>query len=186
MRAWMRPRVRIVLPLVQVVVAIALLTSNFLRPNPMSSPSWRAPDWQFCAGLNGPATVARDWLIRLTNGWSWGHARITFAFWTTLYFVLVWLLWYLVSIEIGGKGRSVLAPKTGTPRTANLFLIIIGAAVGLCGLSIRHESAFADPYSTLVAMPYFVWGIVIVVFYGHDLWVSVKGTANRHAGENRV
>jgi hypothetical protein len=169
----MRPKVRIVLPLVQVVLAAALITSNVLRPNPISHPSFMAPDWQLCAGLNAPATLARGWLARITNGWRWGP----FAFWTTLYLLLVWTLWYLVSIEVGGKGQSILTPKTPMRRMGDLLLIIVGAAVGLGGLSIRRESGFASPYSTIEAVPYFIWGAVISVFYGHDLWVSIRGAS---------
>jgi hypothetical protein len=127
-----------------------------------------APDWQLCAGLNAPATLARGWLARITNGWRWGP----FAFWTTIYLLLIWLLWYLVGIEVGGKGQSILTPKTGMRRLADLLLIILGVAVALNGLSIRRESGFVAPYDTLEAVPYYVWGMIIVVFYAHDLWQS--------------
>jgi len=181
----MRPKVRIVLPFVQVLVAVALITSNVLRPNPIRNPLFMAPDWQLCAGLNAPATLTRGWLARITDGWRWGNPLTV---WTPIYLLLVWLLWYLVSIEIGGKGQSILTPKTRMRRMADLFLIIGGAAVGLGGLSIRRESGFAAPYSTIEAVPYFIWGVVIAVFYGHDLWVSVGGVqggrAKRAQGKN--
>jgi hypothetical protein len=164
----MRPKIRIVLPLVQVLVAIGLITSNVLRPHPIRNPPFMAPDWQFCAGLNAPATLVRGWLVGITNGWLWGP----FAFWTAVYLLLVWLLWYLVSIEIGGKGFSILTPKTGIRRIADLFLIIVGAAVVLGGSVIRRQSGFLAPYNTLEAVPYFIWGATIVAFYGHDLWRS--------------
>lgn len=60
----MRPKVRIVLPFVQVLVAVALITSNVLRPNPIRNPPFMAPDWQLCAGLNAPATLTRGWLAK--------------------------------------------------------------------------------------------------------------------------
>jgi hypothetical protein len=185
MRASMRPKVRVVLPLVQVLVAIALITSYALRrPDRELNSLFRAPDWLLCSSLNAPATLARGCLIRITNGWSWGPPRISFAFWTTLYVMLVWLLWYLVSIEIGGKGQSILTPKTRMRRMADLFLIVVGAAVALGGLTIRRESGFAAPYSTLEAVPYFIWGVVISVFYGHDLWVSVGGVQSGRAARD--
>jgi len=96
-----------VLPLVQVPLAVALITSVF-RPSPIRNPSFMAPDWQLCAGLNAPAALTRAWLARITDGWRWA----SFAFWTTVYLLLVWLLWCLVSIEIRGKGQSILTPKT--------------------------------------------------------------------------
>lgn len=183
MRTSMRPKVRIVLPLVQVLVAVALITSNDLRPSHIGKgyPSWMAPDWLFCAGLNAPATLARYWLIRTTNGWRWGNPLTV---WTPIYLLLVWLLWYLVSIEIGGKGQSILTPKTRMRRMADLFLIVVGAAVALGGLSIRRESGFVAPYSTIEAVPYFIWGVVILVFYGHDLWVSFGGVHNSRAARD--
>jgi hypothetical protein len=52
---------RLVLPLAQVGIAIALTSSNFVRPDSISSPSWTAPDQQFCHGLNAPATPGEIW-----------------------------------------------------------------------------------------------------------------------------
>ena len=173
----MRPKVRIVLPLIQLAVAGALTTSNFHRPNPIANPSFRAPDWQFCAGLNAPAAIIRDWLTR--NIWQWGHPQIDFVLQTALFFLLVWLLWYLVSIEIGGKGHSILTPKTRMRRISDLLLMVFGTAVGLGGLTVRHDLGVSGPYSNLVAVPYYIWGVVISVFYGHDLWASVSSSRHR-------
>jgi len=69
-------------------------------------------------------------------------------------------------------------------RMADLFLIVVGAAVALGGLSIRRESGFVAPYSTIEAVPYFIWGVVILVFYGHDLWVSFGGVHNSRAARD--
>jgi hypothetical protein len=183
MRISMRPKVRVVLPIVQVLVAAALITSNFLRPDPMSNPSWRAPDWQFCAGLNAPATITRYWLEKITGLWQWGHARTDFVISTTLYFLLVWLLWYLVSIEIGGKGQSILTPKTRLRRVADVLAIVFGIAVGSSALPIRREFV-GFTYPHLMAMPYFIWGVVISVFYSHDLWVGVRGVPSGRAARD--
>jgi len=154
-----------------------LTTGNFLRRNPMGKPAFLAPDWQFCAGLNAPAALARDWLIRTTNGWRWGHPIL----WTILFFLLVWLLWYLVSIEIGGNGHSILTPKTGTRSVADFLLVVCGAAVGIGGLDVRRHLGLPVTYPNLVALLYFLWGAAISVFYGHDLWLSVGAVARERA-----
>ena len=91
-----------------------------------------------------------------------------------LYLVLVGLLWYVVSIEIDGKGLSVLTPKTRMRRTADVLAVFFGVAVANTGLLIRrYEFGFVTTYSTLVATPYFIWAVTIVVFYGHDLWACL-------------
>ncbi len=171
----MRARIRLVLPLAQVMIAAVLTASNRLRPGSASSPTFLKADWQFCAGLNAPASLIWDRLIRLEGEWLLDRLLLRAIIETLGYLVLVGLLWYAVSLEIGGGGRSVLAPKTGACRAADTLAIVFGGALAAMGLGIRrYEFGFVTAHSTLVAVPYFIWGATIAAFYGHDLWARLR------------
>jgi len=166
----MRARLRIWLPLLQVLIAAALITSNLLRP---SHPSFTAPDRQFCDALNAPVVLIRGWCLRfafrefpqLYAGW----AGVIIE--NILYLILIGLLWYLVSIEIGGKKEervSIIAEKTGIRTVFDLLLIFFGIYLGIAPLL---EPYVFVTWHGLFAIPYFIWAIVIIRFYGRDLWV---------------
>lgn len=173
----MRSRLRIWLPLLQVLLAAALITSNLLRPDPLSDPAFRAPDRQFCDALNAPIVLIRGWWLRfaerefphlygqLYGGW----AGVIIE--NIMYLGLVGLLWYLVSVEIGGRKEgklSVVAAKTGMRTVCDLLLIFFGTSLGIA--AIFGHAGFGTYYG-LFAVPYFIWAIVIIWFYGRDLWV---------------
>jgi hypothetical protein len=91
---------------------------------------------------------------------------------------LTWLLWYLVSIEVGGKGYSLLTPKTRVRGVADVLAVAFGIMVGAAGLDL--PSYFLPVYARLVAAPYLIWGVAMVSFYGHDLWSSFRGKHLAH------
>jgi hypothetical protein len=183
----MRSSLRIWLPLAQVLLAAVLISSNLLRPDPLSNPSFKAPDRQFCDALNAPVVVIRGWFLRfaerefphlygqLYGGW----AGVIIE--NIIYIVLVGLLWYLVSIEIGGQKEgkvSIIAEKTGMRIVLDLLLIFFGISLGIA--SIIGHAGFGTWYGVF-AIPYFIWAAVIVVFYARDLWVyqrQKRGTVN--------
>jgi len=169
-------RLRTWLPLLQVLIAAALITSNLLRPDPLSSPSFRAPDRQFCDALNAPVVLVRYCWLRfafrefpqLYEGWAGVIVE------NVVYLGLVGLLWYLVSIEIGGRREgklSVIAGKTGVRTVCDLTFVAFGISLGF--ISIFGNPGFGTYYG-LFAVPYFIWAGVIIVFYGRDLWVHQK------------
>ena len=59
----MRTSMRLVLPLAQVAVAIALKTHTYLAPDTWENPAGLGPDNQFCDALNAPATMIRQCLL---------------------------------------------------------------------------------------------------------------------------
>lgn len=180
----MHLRTRFVLPVVQIAVAVGLTTSNRLRPVSTENPTWTAPDKQFCNGLNAPATLIRVFLTGLTDKWLFGYYPIEFILETIIYFVLVGLLWYIVSIETAGKGRSVLATKIGCRRSVDILAIIFGIVLAVVGIFVRGQFGIVSAYSNLVAIPYYVWGIAVVVFYGHDLWASSSAAQEQSVGKD--
>ena len=171
----MRSKLRVWLPTVQLAIAISLTTSNLLRQNRISNPSWIKPDKQICDGLNAPATLVRICLLKLSERLFTRVAWLDFIIETIVYLAFVALLWYFVSVEIGDRNHekvSALTARLG-PRTAvDLLLIAFGAALAVVGQLVRHQfGGTPDLYSNLLAIPYFMWAAVIAVFYGMDLCV---------------
>ena len=173
----MRINTRFLLPLIQTAIATVLITANRLRPASFQNPRWVAPERQFCDGLNAPAALVRTVIERLVETRFVLDNRLEFVSETIVYVVLIALLWYLVGIEVAGKGKSVLTPKTGFKRAADGIAIFFGTAVALVGLLVVGQFGSPTVYSNLVAIPYYIWGIAIAVFYGHDLWVSFNDTS---------
>jgi len=183
-------RIRFVLPAAQMVIAFALTTTNRLRPPWGNRPAFLEADWQFCMGLNAPASLIWDQILRARGLWYEQHARLGIALETLAYLALVGVLWYLIAIEIQGRGRSALTSKVRLRGVVDLFATVGGAAVAAAGLYIRrHEFGFVTTYSTLVSIPYLVWGLVIASFYAHDLWLHCrdqrKPGAKPHQSEPR-
>src|ERR1039458_1976830 len=100
----MRLKLTVFLPMVQVILAICLITHNHFRAIHISHPSWEAPDIQLCDGLNAPAAEVRFWLLQgLHQYFPRDRVVVDIAMGTAVYFVLIALLWYLVSLEILGN-----------------------------------------------------------------------------------
>lgn len=184
----MRPTTRVLLPVVQVSIATVLVASNYHRPALVGSARSYAPDLQFCMALNAPvagvlyfvneaAEKVVYFLWQLSNSASLFTVRIDILLRTVVFLPLVWLLWHIVAIELSGHGLSVLTPRTRFRRSADLLALVWGARVAWLGSTIvRSESV----YWILVSMPYFLWAALIVSFYGHDLWASVRVGTRRH------
>jgi hypothetical protein len=170
----MRPfRLRILLPSIQIVVAVILLTSNYLRPDPPHNPASRAADLQFCDGLNAPAALAKYLLMRIV------YREVLFPYspWaelivqTVVYLGLIGLLWYVVGLEIDRRTRG--GPSRSTARTcvrpiADSLLIAFGITLAIVAVKFH---AGAGTYYGLFGILHLSWAVVIVAFYGHDLWI---------------
>ena len=165
----MHNKTRFILPPVQVAFAIGLTASNFLRPDLIGGPSWTAPDRQFCDALKGPATLVRFFLLRIAARIFPRYYPVEFVLETIIYFALVGLLWYAVSVEIDAKGQSILAPATGARGTTDVLAMLFGVVLMVLGFLVRRQFGLVNLYSNLVAIPYFIWGAVIAMFYGIDL-----------------
>jgi len=171
----MRIRMRIILPLVQMAIAVALTVSNYLRPISVVSPAWTAPDRQICDGLNAPAALIRIFLTRLVSTWISLPYRMQFWFETIVYILLVGLLWYTVGIEISDNGQSVLTRKTTVRRVTDVLAFIFGTVLAGLGIVVRGQFGVVTTYSNLIAIPYYLWGTAIAILCGRDLWVSFSG-----------
>lgn len=96
---------------------------------------------------------------------------------TGVYLVVIALLWYVVSLELepGAQRRSSkVTPSLGSRRVADFLIIFYGLALGIVGELVRHQFGGVSLYSNLVSVPYFLWMIVLVGFYGRDLWLDLN------------
>jgi hypothetical protein len=174
----MRLKLTVFLPIVQVVLAICLTMSNHFRAIHIGSPPWEAPDSQLCDGLNAPAAEVRFWLLQgLLKCLPRDLFVVDIALCTVVYFALIALLWYLVSLEIRGRSQPRSSAFTFSLRwrsLADVFLVCFGGLIGYSGELVRRHTPglYGPTYWTLVSVPYFLWAAVLVVFYGRDLWLS--------------
>src|SRR5579872_1275875 len=95
-------KLRFVLPVMQVVLAFVLTMSNEARPFPVEHLTWRAPDAQIRDGLNAPAAIITWWLIKICRR-IFHHNAANFSIEMGAYFLLVFFLWYYISIEINRR-----------------------------------------------------------------------------------
>ena len=172
-------------------LAIALKARNLLLPSSFDDPLYLKPDYQLCNALNAPVTVAVRALVPIAarleclvmvparlraeineqtvSCWGYLSYPVSLAIDTVVYFGLVWLLWYATIIEFGGGGRSALAPKGWMRVAADGFAVIFGLMVVAYGLAAPAEH-YNGIYWNTVAVPYYLWGLLLVIFYGRDLW----------------
>ena len=163
---------RILLPLIQTALAIVLTISNHTRPFSVERPTWTAPDKQFCDGVNAPAALLRFLVVRVIDSLFPQYYSVEVVLETVIFLVLIGLLWYAVAIEFEGNGNSVLTPRMRMRRTADAAMMLFGTLLGVVGLIVRGQFGAITIYSNIVAIPYYLWALAIIGFYGHDLWAS--------------
>jgi hypothetical protein len=171
-----RRKIRTILPMVQVAIAAALIISNLSRPDTWEDPAWTHLDIQYCWALNSPAAA----IAYLQRVGMYDLLKDPYPLLKIvnlgIFFPLVWLLWYAVGIEIGGRGLSVLTPKTGYRRLADALAM----AFGLFGFGVLISADKAAgqiiywPYWDGIVPVHLMWALAIVGFYGHDLWASFR------------
>jgi len=83
------------------------------------------------------------------------------------------LLWYCVAIEMGGRGQSVLASRTRMRKVADFGGMLFGVV-------LANDSVVLGRQFGLLSIPYLLWAVLLVTFYGHDLWTTF-GSARRPA-----
>ena len=178
----MRIRTRLILPTVQLAVAVCLMISNHTSHEDWA---WTHADLQYCYALNSPVAAIVHLQRESTYELLKWHYPLNVIVNFGILFALVWLLWYAVSIEIGGKGLSVLTPKTGFRRLADLLAIAFGAA-GYASLLYADQASAQIIYTPalypILGPLHLIWALAIIGFYCHDFWVSFgKGSGGKIA-----
>ncbi|MEQ1935824.1 MAG: hypothetical protein ABL962_18360 [Fimbriimonadaceae bacterium] len=172
---FMGMKMRLVLPLAQVMIAAALTTSNYLGSDTPEYPAWTHPDRLLCDALNAPAALVRFgfrqlwWQFRSFDGLS----GVPFLIDTLLFGASVWLLWYVVCIEMEGKGKSLSRSSTGRRAVFDIGAILFGLAVPLPLFQVSQH-ILSKIVAMIVNTMYLVWVIAIIGFYGHDLYMFMK------------
>jgi len=167
------------------VIAAGLVVCNSRRPVPLGEDTlpdsrFSALDIQYCWALNSPAAMIAYLQREATYELLQFHYPLNLIVDWGTFFSLVWLLWYAVSIEVGGKGLSVLTPRTGVRRLADALAIAFGAA-----LLIYADFATRSVYHQVWVTPvYMAWALAVTGFYGHDLWASFRTPGSGSAGKN--
>jgi hypothetical protein len=172
-------RMRMALPLAQVALAIALTLPTYLRPESVEHPANRefGVNWGFA--LNAPAMLCRYLVQRLalqfcpekymSGSWA-GCEPLPVVFETVVYFAFVWFLWRVVLLELSGRGESILTPRTKMRVAADVFAVLFGVFMAFFGTAISRQ---LDQGAIIVWITYLIWAVMIVLFYGHDLWVCI-------------
>jgi hypothetical protein len=161
-------------------VAIAWWASFYCAPISFNWPAWSAPVGQFLIGLNAPAEQIKVYLTRLVWIWSDSNYPNVYIVKTIVFFPLVGLLWYAVSFEAGGKGKSVLTPRTRVRRLADALAGVFGVVLVTTACRIHRRDGYLVSlrghigYPDLTAVLFLIWGVVIAAFYGHDLWACFR------------
>jgi len=166
-------RIHFVLPLMQVVVAVGLMTHNYLAVDSLANPRWRHSDWQFCGALNAPATMLAEYPTDIAYRWLGPYYPLNEIIEWIVRLCLIWLLWYCVAIEMGGRGQSVLASRTRMRKVADFGGMLFGVV-------LANDSVVLGRQFGLLSIPYLLWAVLLVTFYGHDLWTTF-GSARRPA-----
>lgn len=171
-------KLHLFLPLVQVLAAILLTTTTFLRHDSINNPAWRAPGRQICDAVNAPAALIKFCILQSAYKWFLFHPVFDFAAETFVYFGIIAMLWYLVSLEVSSgdpQRRSVITQKMGARKLGDVLLICFGFGVGFFGEQIRNQQPgfYSTAYWNTVSAFYFLWAAILVAFYGHDLWLSI-------------
>ena len=170
-------KIRVIIPVIQIVVAAGLIASNVRRPDPGGDtiPDSRVaePDIQICWALNSPASMIAYLQRSATHDWLWTSYPLYPVINVTVFLSLVGALWYLVCLEATGGGRSVLTPRTGARRVADILAMVFGVA-----LLVYADNITKPVYHQVgVSLIHLTWSLAIVAFYGHDLLSSFSKQA---------
>jgi hypothetical protein len=172
---------RLLLPLVQVALAVVLTMPDYLTPPSAEHSLKEKLSLQLGFALNAPALTLRYFLEQFAMQFCperymtsdiTGCFPLQFIFETVIYFALVLLLWYVVTLELSGR-RSVTIPKTRFRAAADALAILYGLTVGAFGALVSHQIG-SPVTSFVIGTTYVIWALAIVVFYGRDLGVYLR------------
>jgi hypothetical protein len=175
-------RLKLVLPLCQVIIAVVLLISGHKQLEDAKGRrlygNFGPPATRVCYAINGPAFLGRalvaDLWVRLD-----GPSRIDFML-DSLFLAFVALLWYLVATEIeaGVKHKGISFLPLRWRITVDAVLVLSGIFCGLVSVALwagrnlqyTHLAQFA-----VEVMLYMMWAIALMSRYTHDLFRSIVG-----------
>jgi hypothetical protein len=175
----MSKKLKLWLPLVQVLIAVVLVMMNARRPHTWGNPTWKELDIQLCHALNAPATVVLLFPYLISQSFGGSYYLVNWAVDKLIYFALVWLLWYMFSVRVTGGRIGAPIAKSGLRRATSTLASLFGVGVGVYALIVMTQFGGVEflgltDYGLLLSVPYLVWAVIIVKFYSRDLRASFR------------
>jgi hypothetical protein len=137
--------------------------------------AWRSPQHQICFGVNAPAAVLSAFLRQGDYAISPQPTHFEYLLFSYgLYFILIAMLWYVVTVEItkiASKGNS-LGPLTYVRAGIDLTLLACACLLifmGMMNLTLDVGSARWQENPSSVGC--LLWGIAITLFSARDLYL---------------
>ncbi len=175
----MKIRLRLILPIAVGLISFVLMVSSYMRPNHMHDPAWIKADIQACFAINGPVSVIRGLLFLAAKHIA---PAATSYFWPiyAVYMLLIIALWYAAGYELDFRQRnqgSAILNKMRYRSGLDIIFVILGVLSLLGGIGARREfrHMISATYGNVLSIPYFLWAIALVGFYGHDFYMSLTG-----------
>jgi hypothetical protein len=169
-----RLKLRYVLPLVQMALAVALLWQSNLwfkeavRLSDIPGPS---PAFELCRSINAPIALFQALWFRYASS---SADNIVFV-------LAVGALWYWVGVnfESWRRYRAVLVIRRKSLRLAiDLVLFAMGVLLAIVFMSeMRKVLPYFDPrslWSLAIFGPYVLWSLVLMFFFGRDFIIGVR------------
>lgn len=173
----MRIRLRLLLPAIQIVIAVLLLIvgNNQMAAHRGQDVYFGPPANWICYALNAPATVLRSAVMYLWEKLGRPFDTHVIAIDNAIFILGVGLVWFLVGagIEVWlRKGRNVDPLVSAGPLrlVIDLSLMLLGLAfVVLVGYGTRDLLRMQSLASAITqAALYAIWGLVLLIVYGRD------------------
>lgn len=173
----MRIRLRYLLPVVQILIAIALYAwsdATFREMRRHSTGSGTTIGFTILMSLNAP--------LALPRGLYYGHAGISELYDRVVLFLGITLLWYWVgrNLESWKERRTVLFFRWLPLRiSTDIILIAYGGFWFFVVIRERlwHTMSLPDPawiWIAAVFTPVVTWATALVFFFGRDLLQAVR------------
>jgi hypothetical protein len=204
----MRRKLKYILPLVQITVAVALiflgsgqdvsLQDRIHERCGICEVAFTAPAWHVCDGISGPLRpLWNGWLLRdklALRGYAWSWI---------VPLALIALLWYWAGLNISSwivRKQLVLPSKRFLRLPCDVLLVLIGllcanyfiygsAECGVVKLIYHWHKCWHGWFDELTLLEgamdlaattfYFVWAVVLIGFFGRDFVKSCVPRANK-------
>jgi hypothetical protein len=164
----MRVKLKYVLPLAQMALAVVLLRWSDLwmraaiHVNHMPGP---APAFTLLMSINAPVAVVGAL-------WPWSDLWERVAFVTA-----VGAVWYWVALNVESwRRRRTILHFTWVPLRlgADLLAIALGACFGLCVVAVSIVPRVPWPWLIPVLASLFIWSLGLMTIFGRDLVYCVR------------
>jgi hypothetical protein len=164
----MRVKLKYVLPLAQMALAVVLLRLSYLWMRTITHSDSPGPDPAFSLllSINAPAALARTlWSHRLPYLWD----NVTFV-------AAIGMFWYWIALNIQSwrERRRTLLLFAWTPLRIGADLLVIAGGVCLVWLCLDAMSGPHVPWLWFVPTSILIWSVGPMFFFGRDLIHCVR------------